>query len=267
MLEKLKNTVKKASSIMLEANEIRANSIKKSDRNFVTIYDKQVEDFIKNRLSTLYPEISFVGEEQDTNNIDPYTSKCFILDPIDGTANFRRTYKQSAISLAYVEYGIVKIGIVYQPYDDEMFYAEKGKGSYLNGERLQISETALKDSFVAFGTAPYYPELSQKTTKALPKIIADCEDIRRTGAAALDLSYIACGRHDMFFELSIFPWDYAASCVIIEEAGGVISDDKGNYPPLDKRSPIFAGNKSAYKDFFDRNYFIWETKNKHRIKF
>ncbi len=256
MLKNLKSIVKQASKIMLEASDITEKTTKKSDRNFVTEYDTKVEEFIKKELSQLYPDVLFIGEESDSESIDPYTTKCFILDPIDGTANFRRTYKQSAISLAYVEFGEIKIGVVYQPYYDEMFYAEKDKGSFLNGKQIHVSSATLKESFVGFGTAPYYPELSQKTIKALPNIIKDCEDIRRTGAAALDLSYIACGRHDIFFELSIFPWDYAASCIIITEAGGIITDDKGNPPPLNRRSPIFAGNKIAYKEFFDKNYFI-----------
>ena len=84
----------------------------------------------------------------------------------------------------------------------------------------------------------------------------DVEDIRRTGSAALDLCYVACGRNDFFFELSLFPWDFAASSIIIEEAGGVITNHKKEKPTLDRRTPIFAGNKIAYNEFFDKNYFI-----------
>ena len=90
----------------------------------------------------------------------------------------------------------------------------------------------------------------------ISKIINNCEDIRRTGSAALDLCYIACGRHDFFFELSLYPWDYAAASVIITEANGIITDRNRNKLPLDKRTEVFAGNKNAYKDFFNENYFI-----------
>ena len=126
----------------------------------------------------------------------------------------------------------------------------------MNDTPISVSNAFLKDSFVSFGTAPYYPDLIDKTMKMIAKIMPDCEDIRRTGSAALDLCYLACGRHDMFFELNLFPWDYAAASIIIEEAGGIITDRNGNKPPLHKRTEIYAGNKSVYKEFFDKNYFI-----------
>ena len=255
MLDNLIKTVKTAASIITTAQDIEHNTEEKGERNFVTVYDKKVQSFLTEELKRQYPEISFLGEEEDSK-VDPYKDKCFICDPIDGTANFRRKYNHSAISLAYCENGTVMAGVVYDPFLDELFYAEKGQGAFLNGKRIFVSDSNLKHSFLAFGTAPYYTDLSLKTTQALSKIIHDVEDIRRTGSAALDLAYVACGRHDVFFELSLFPWDYAASIVIIKEAGGTITDFEGNSLPLDKRTAVIAGNKNAYKEFFDKNYFI-----------
>jgi len=126
----------------------------------------------------------------------------------------------------------------------------------MNGEKIQVSDNGLKDSFVCFGTSPYYPDLNRKTGETIAKILPECEDVRRTGSAALDLCYVACGRHDMFFEYSLFPWDYAAGSIIVKEAGGVITDGNKNELPLHTRSAVYAGNPSVYKDFFDKNYFI-----------
>lgn len=256
MLKSLLGTVMDAAIIMTKASNVNEKTEKKGDRNFVTEYDKRVQEFIQSRLSFLYPDIKFMGEEDNENKVDPYTSSCFICDPIDGTANFRRDYKHSAISLAYVEKGVVVCGVVMNPYLKETFYAERNYGAYLNGFKIQVSDNSLKDSLVAFGTAPYYPELMCNTMDMLKKITPDCEDVRRVGSAALDLCYTACGRHDMFFELSLYPWDYAASIVIIEEAGGIITDRNGNTPPLNSRSQVFAGNPKAYREFFDNDYFI-----------
>lgn len=255
MLKTMIKVVKEASQIMLDAQNITDNTIKKGDRNFVTLYDTKVQKFIQNTMNKIYPEISFLGEE-DASDSDPYNGYCFICDPIDGTANFKRSYKHSAISLALAKDGEIICGVVINPYSKEIFYASKGKGAFLNDTKICVSDACLKDSFVSFGTAPYYPDLINKTMQMITKIMPDCEDIRRTGSAALDLCYLACGRHDMFFELSLFPWDYAAASIIIEEAGGIITDRNGNKPPLHKRTEIYAGNKKVYKEFFDKNYFI-----------
>ncbi len=256
MLNSLIEVVKEASQIMIEAKDIQEKTEKKGDRNFVTLYDKKVQYFIKERLNTIYPDVKFIGEEDDDSSASPYTEKCFICDPIDGTANFRRSYKHSAISLAYVEYGEVICGVVINPYLNEIFYAEKNKGAYLNGRKIHVSDNDLANSMVSFGTSPYYPDLTQKTFKTIENVISVCEDIRRCGTAALDLCNIACGRYDLFFEYSLFPWDYAASILIISEAGGVISDFSKEKLPLHKRTPVIAGNNIAYSEFFKGEYLV-----------
>ena len=255
MLKEIILTLKEASKIMLNATDIQNKTEVKGSRNFVTEYDKKVESFLRERLHILFPDVVFIGEESN-DNLSPYENKCFICDPIDGTANFRRSYKYSAISIAYVEYGKVIAGAVLNPYLDEVFFARRGKGAFLNGERIFVSNNDLKNSIVSFGTAPYYPELSNKTTEVIQRIMPDVEDIRRTGSAALDLCYVACGRNDFFFELALSPWDFAGASVIIEEAGGIITNHKKTAPVLDNKTPIFAGNKIAYNEFFEKNYII-----------
>lgn len=255
MLKEIILTLKEASDIMLNATDIQNKTEVKGSRNFVTEYDKKVEEFLRKRLAKLFPDVLFIGEESN-DTLSPYEHKCFICDPIDGTANFRRNYKYSAISIAYVEYGKVILGAVINPYLNEIFFAQRGKGAFLNGERIFVSSNNLENSIVSFGTAPYYPALCNKTTEVIQRIIPDVEDIRRTGSAALDLCYVACGRNDLFFELALSPWDFAGASVIIEEAGGIITNHKNTSPALDKKTPIFAGNKIAYNEFFDKNYII-----------
>lgn len=243
--------IKEAAEIMTNAVNIENKTDEKGKRNFVTEYDVKVQTFLKDKLSHLLPEAVFLGEEGE-DKVDPYKGYCFICDPIDGTANFRRSYKHSAISLALASDGEIVSAAVINPWLCEVFYAEKGQGAYMNGSKISVSSRDLEHSFVAFGTSPYYPELAKKTVDMLGKIVPIVEDIRRVGTAALDLCYVAIGRNDMFFELSLFPWDYAAASLIIREAGGIISDSEQNKLPLHKRTSVYAGNKYAYNDFFGR---------------
>ncbi len=256
MLEKMINIVKDAAKIMLKAHDIEENSVKKGDRNFVTVYDTKIQEFIKTKISEQFPEAKFIGEEEDCQSEDPYTDFCFICDPIDGTANFMRSCNHSAVSLAATKNGEIIAGVVCNPFVDELFYAEKGKGAFLNGRKIHTSNKNLKNAIVAFGTSPYYPELSKNTIETLRKLMPDCEDIRRAGTASLDLCYTASGRYDMFFEYSLYPWDHAAGNIIIKEAGGLITDRNGKDIPLDRRSEVFAGNINAYKDFFEKDYIV-----------
>lgn len=243
--------IKEAAEIMTTAVDIENKTEEKGERNFVTEYDVKVQSFLKDKLSHLLPEAVFLGEEGECK-ADPYKGYCFICDPIDGTANFRRSYKHSAISLALALNGEIVSAAVINPWLCEVFYAEKGQGAYMNGKKISVSSRDLEHSFVAFGTSPYYPELAKKTIEMLGEIVPITEDIRRVGTAALDLCYVANGRNDMFFELSLFPWDYAAASLIITEAGGIITDSAQNMLPLHKRTSVYAGNKFAYHEFFNR---------------
>lgn len=256
MLNKMMDIVKSAAQIMVDAHNIEENTIKKGDRNFVTVYDTKIQNFVKNELKIAFPDAKFIGEEEDCDKENPYTGFCFILDPIDGTANFTRKYNHSAVSLAAVQDGVIIAGVVMNPFVNEIFYAERGKGAYLNGKRIHTSDKNLANSIVAFGTSPYVPELTLKTIDVLKKLAPDVEDLRRVGTASLDLCYVADGRCDFYFEYSLYPWDHAAGDIIVEEAGGIVTDRYGNKLNLHTKTEIFAGNKIAYKEFFDRNYLV-----------
>lgn len=215
--------------------------------NFVTNYDKKIQDELKNRLLSACPEAKFVGEESDEGeNGDISLGIAFIVDPIDGTTNFMKDYKKSCISVGITLDGGQVAGIVYQPYADEMFCAELGKGAFLNGKPVHVSGSDLDHALVSFGTAPYYEELRKMSFAKAEEFCARCIDVRRSGSAAIDLCDVACGRVDLYFELRICPWDIAAGSIIVTEAGGKISQVDGSEITLKDKCSILATNGITY---------------------
>ena len=212
--------------------------------NFVTEYDKQVQERLRVGLLEIMPDAHFVGEEGTTQAFAP-TGKFFIVDPIDGTTNFIKDYHFSCISVALVVDNAAELGVIYNPYTDEMFYAQRGEGAFCNGKRIQVSSEPLENGLVIFGTSPYNEELSERSFKLAYSYFRKSIDIRRTGSAALDMCSVAAGRAELFFELSLSPWDYAAGALIVEEAGGIVTDIDGNALAYDRKSSILARNKAA----------------------
>lgn len=219
---------------------------KEGHGNFVTVYDKKVQDQLAKGLLEILPEATFVGEEEDTHG-DIHTGYAFVVDPIDGTANFVRDMKASVISVGLLKDGKPYIGVVYNPYLDEMFTAQVGCGAYLNGERIQVSPKPLSEGLVLFGTAPYYKELNDKAFQLAHHYFKQALDLRRTGTAALDICLIAAGRAELFFELVLQPWDYAAGAVILTEAGGKIGTLEGMELTFHKPCSVLATNGCKIK--------------------
>ena len=169
----------------------------------------------------------------------------FIVDPIDGTTNFIKDYHVSAISVGLINDGRSYIGVVYNPYLDEMFTAERGKGAFLNGKPIHVSRNPLSEGIVLFGTAPYYEELSRKSFDLAYEYFRQALDIRRSGSAAIDLCSIAAGRAEVYFELRLSPWDYAAGSLIVEEAGGVVTTVDGGEITFERPCSVLAANGRA----------------------
>lgn len=236
------HVIKECGQLILEADRssILIDS-KAGPANFVTEYDKKVQDLLEEKLKAIVPEAHFVGEEESADTVSG-KGKYFVVDPIDGTTNFIKDYHVSCISVALIEDGQVQIGIVYNPYLDEMFYAEKGKGAYCNGQKLQVSRQPLSNGIVLFGTSPYYEELHQKSFQMAYEYFKQALDIRRSGSAALDLCSIAAGRAELYFELKLSPWDYAAGSLIVEEAGGIVTTVEGNPVTFDRPCSVLARN-------------------------
>lgn len=215
--------------------------------NLVTAYDRAVQDMLEEALLALYPEACFMAEEQENDPAVLSAPLCFVIDPIDGTANFVHGYRRSAISLAVLEHGVTVFGAVYDPYLDELFTATRGGGARLNGRTVRVADRPPEEGLAVFGTCPYYKERFGAASFALgERIFYKTRDVRRSGTAALDLAYVAAGRCDMFFELTLSPWDIAAGILLVREAGGVVTDPRGGEPRLDRRVGILAASPACH---------------------
>lgn len=243
MLEKITEIVREAGKIVLSAHDIAAQTHEKtSAADLVTEYDVAVENFLKEKLMSLLPGAVFYGEEE-AENADPTRGWAFIVDPIDGTTNFVRGLRQSAISVALARDGGVEYGVVYDPYKDEMFSARRGGGAFLNGRPIHVSARPLAEGIFGMGTAIYRREYLEPTMRLTEALFRRSCDFRRLGAAALDLCDVACGRLDLFFEYSLCPWDQAAGSLIVTEAGGAVSTLEGEPLPLTERCSVWASNQ------------------------
>ena len=228
-IESIIAIAKEAGQIMIRAE--RPKIMEKSGHaNFCTETDEKIQAFLIGQLAELIPEATFLGEEDGQ---DVFTSKmsngyCFVIDPIDGTSNFIYAYRPSVVSIALLKDGRPYMAVIYNPYDDMLFSAVAGDGAYMNGERIMSSEAPLSDSLAVFGTAPYYTELQGRTFEIAGKLLPLCVDLRRSGTAAWDMCCVAMGRCNLYFELKIQLWDYAAAALVAEEAGCTVTDTEGN---------------------------------------
>ncbi|HJC04757.1 MAG TPA: inositol monophosphatase [Candidatus Enterocloster excrementipullorum] len=240
-MEDLIRTVREAAPLFRDKE--RAAKIQvKGAADFVTQVDFQVQEYVKARLEALEPEIQFMGEEKDNGAID-FSRPAWILDPVDGTTNLIHDFRASVISLALWQDGDVRMGVVYQPYTDEMFTAVRGGGAFLNGEPIRVSSAAhLREALISIGTSPYHKELADENFRRFTEVFKRCGDIRRIGSAALELAYTACGRLDGFFERGLNPWDFAAGVLLVEEAGGQVTDFSGNPVDITQAGDILASN-------------------------
>lgn len=242
LVEKIADAVRECGKIMLDA--VRTADMvetKEGHANFVTVYDKKVQETLRKKLLEILPEAVFVGEEDDVH-ASIKKGFAFIVDPIDGTTNFIKDYHVSAISVGLTKDGEKYIGVVYNPYLDEMFTAERGKGAFLNGKPIHVSRNPLSEGIVLFGTAPYYEELSKKSFQMGYAYFKKALDVRRSGSAAIDLCSIAAGRAELYFELCLCPWDFAAGALIVEEAGGVVTTVEGGAVTLGQKCSVLATN-------------------------
>lgn len=248
MLKKITETVKEAGKIILSAhNQENTITAKEGKKNFVTKYDVAVQDFLFKELGKAFPDAEFIGEEGE-NNFSANGLR-FIIDPIDGTTNFMQDYRCSCISVALCKGNDVIASVVYNPYTNEIFSAEKGKGAYLNGDKIKVSERPLSDGLALFGTSPYHPENADETFALLRKVFDFSRDIRRSGSAAYDICMIACGRCEVFFEKSLQPWDIAAGTLILKEAGGVALNYEGRDISFSTPNDVVFANPKAYDEF------------------
>lgn len=239
---------REASALILQAHDVISE--RKTDRrDVVTEYDRRGQALLIERLSAAVPGARFFCEENDRHD-DLRAEHVFIIDPIDGTMNFVHGFHHSCISAAYMRAGELRAAAICNPYVGELFTAEKGKGAFLNGRPIHVSEAGLSDSIVCCGTAPYSMELADRSFELMKRAYLAGLDIRREGAAALDLCSAASGRAGVYFELGLSLWDYAAGKLIVEEAGGICRTVDGAPLPMDPSRPsIVAGGRRAVEEF------------------
>lgn len=250
MLDEIISVVRKSGYIIRLADDAeREVTSKEGHANFVTKYDTAVQNFLQEELKKVLPEAAFIGEEGDHKETLA-GGWAFIVDPIDGTTNFIKKYNKSCVSVALAKAGEVVLGVVYNPFSNEMFYAEKGKGAFLNDKPIHAARGGLKDELVCMGTSPYYAELRDQTFELAIYLQEHSLDIRRSGSAAQDLCDVAAGRAGLFYELRLSPWDYAAGSLIVTEAGGKVSRIDGSPLSFADGGSVLAGGSSVYDDFF-----------------
>lgn len=226
-----------------------AITVKPGAANFVTAYDMKVQNMLIAQLSALYPKASFFAEEKDNDGACFKDAYCFVIDPIDGTTNFIHDMKCSAVSVALYYDGKPLFGAVYDPYMDEMFHASVGGGAFLNDRPIRVSARLLDKALVLFGTSPYNRDLYGRTTfDRVYNVFMKCADVRRSGSAALDVCYVACGRADAYFEDILSPWDFAAGLLILTEAGGKMTSYKGELPKAGEKTSVLCSNKLLHSE-------------------
>lgn len=196
--------------------------------DLVTEADVAAEKAIINHLHAACPEIRVMAEESSSLPASMPEAPTWIIDPLDGTTNFAHHFPWFATSIGYSEGGRIKAGVIYQPLLDELFVAARGCGAWLNNQRIRVSQTGeLQQSLLATGFPYNIKEKIREVMDDLGTILPQTQGVRRAGAAALDMAYVACGRLDGFWEINLKPWDTAAGLILIEEAGGRASDFKG----------------------------------------
>lgn len=237
MINQVIEIVKEASKLMTDDITIEQ---KGNDSNFVTSADVNVQKFLEEHLLKLLPGSSFLGEEDEVTEIG--TGDMWVVDPIDGTSNFIRGLKASVISVGLVKSGKPYLGVIYDPYKEEIFCAQRGKGAFVNGKPMHVSENDFKHAMLCTAASLYNKDLAMPCFQILQEVYMQADDFRRFGSAANELALLAAGRIELFFEMRLFPWDMAAGVVMIEEAGGFVEILHEQELPFDRPAGIIAAN-------------------------
>jgi myo-inositol-1(or 4)-monophosphatase len=208
------------------ANDLDAVKIQtKVQKDFVTEVDRAAEEAIIGILRAAYPDHAVLAEESGASGESEYE---WIIDPLDGTTNFIHGFPQYAVSIALRHRGVLSQGVIFDPTRNELFAASRGRGAFLNERRVRVSKrVGLGDALIGTGFPFRNLDRLDEYVHVFRRVTASTVGIRRPGAAALDLAYVACGRTDGFWEAGLSPWDMAAGALMILEAGGLVSDFEG----------------------------------------
>lgn len=248
MLNTAVKAARKAGAIInrasLDLDLVRVSAKGRSD--FVTEVDRAAEAAIIDTLKQAYPSHAILAEESGASNPEGGQEYLWIIDPLDGTTNFIHGFPQYAVSIALQHRGQITQACVYDPTRNELFTATKGRGAYLDDRRIRVSRRSkLSESLIGTGFPFRQLEHLDEYVRMFKKITEATAGIRRPGAAALDLAYVAAGRFDGFWEFGLSPWDMAAGSLLITEAGGMVSDFTGEQNWL-ASGQIVCGNPKVF---------------------
>ena len=247
LLSQTRDIVRQAGEIILEHWDQPKDIAYKGRVDLVTQTDVAVETFLTQKLSGLLPEAGFLAEESAADNELGKTT--WIVDPLDGTTNFAHGLPAVAVSVALWQEGKVRLSVVHLPKTGECFSAEHGRGAWLNGAPISVSsQTDIAQALVATGFPYAKRERINEIIPRLRSVLSTCRGLRRMGSAAVDLAYTACGRFDAFYELGLKPWDTAGGWLLVQEAGGRVSQ----FSPLAEYAlgtdAILATNAVLHRD-------------------
>ena len=243
------NAARKAGKIILQksyrVDQLRAD--RKGARDFVTEVDILAEEAIVETIHEAYPNHAILTEEKHSR---PGTEVEWIIDPLDGTTNYIHGVAQFCVSIATRRRGKLEQAVIYDPVHEDLFTANRGDGALLNNRRIRASDTSnLEDSLIGTGFPFRENDNLDLWIEIFRDLVHKTSGVRRPGAAALDLAYVACGRYEGFWETGLKPWDIAAGALLIEESGGIVSDFDGDQNFL-KTGMVIAGNSEIYDKLF-----------------
>ncbi len=259
-MEPMLNTALKAAR---EAGKFIARAMQDIDRievqrkgvnDFVTEVDRHAEQIIISMLQKAYPDHAFVGEESGESGKTADAEYVWIIDPLDGTTNFVRSFPHFCVSIGCTYRGDLQHGVVLDPVRNEEFTASRGRGAQLNGRRIRVSGKSHLDGAL-LGTGFPFKKAQMPWVDdyfaVLQQLSLECAGIRRAGSAALDLAYVAAGRFDAYWEYGLKPWDIAAGALLVQEAGGMVSNFSGEYDFM-KTGNIVCGTPRLHETLLKR---------------
>ena len=238
-IQQIMDIVREAGTLMDRTGGFEVHD-KGARENIVTSSDVAVQHFLTRRLGELLPGSGFLCEEEDF--ADTAHEAVWIIDPIDGTANYARGNENCCISVALVRGGELAMGVVFCPWRGELYSAEKGCGAFCNGKPIHVSNRTYERGLLFTAMSTYRKDLARSCSDIIYDVYMACNDVRRTGSAAVELCLMSAGFAELYFEMRLMPWDYAAASLILLEAGGAACDFTGGFPSLYKPSMFIAAN-------------------------
>ncbi len=245
--------VKQAGEFVFD-EKLAADVSMKGAADYVTAVDLKISSFLKKELASLTPDIGFMSEEEEGE----ISERRWILDPIDGTTNLVYDYNLSSVSLAYFDGKKVDFGVIYNPFNKDIFISKRGEGVTLNGKKFgKASDRDLSSCIIEFGAGSTKKQYTEQSFAIAKEVFKNCLDLRRMCSSALAIAYVATGKINGYFEREIKPWDYAAASLMLEECGCRCCDWDGNPIQYERPSSFVCGTDKAIE-------FLMETINKYK---